>query len=59
MWFQTEDLTNATISSLLKARYANKEEADIDIFYKDTDFSWDVFRTISSQQENLYNDQII
>jgi phosphoenolpyruvate carboxylase len=56
MWFQTEDLTNATISSLLKARYANKEEADIDIFYKDTDFSWDVFRTISSQQENLYND---
>ena len=56
MWFQTKDLAKATINSLLKARYTNKKDADDDIFYKDTDFSWDVFRTISSQQESLYND---
>ncbi|MBT3593049.1 MAG: phosphoenolpyruvate carboxylase [Hellea sp.] len=56
MWFQTKDLAKATIRSLLKARYTNKKDADDDIFYKDTDFSWDVFRTISSQQESLYND---
>lgn len=56
MWFQTKELAKATMSSLLKARYAKKDDADEDIFYKDTDFSWDVFRTISSQQENLYND---
>ena len=56
MWFQTKELAKATMSSLLKARYTKKDDADNDIFYKDTDFSWDVFRTISSQQENLYND---
>ncbi len=56
MWFQTKDLAKATINSLLKARYTNKKDSDDDIFYKDTDFSWDVFRTISSQQESLYND---
>ena len=56
MWFQTKELAKATMNSLLKARYTKKDDADNDIFYKDTDFSWDVFRTISSQQENLYND---
>ena len=56
MWFQTKELAKATMISLLKARYTKKDDADNDIFYKDTDFSWDVFRTISSQQENLYND---
>ncbi len=57
MWFQTPELARATVGSLIEARYADKSEAENDVFYTDNDFSWDVFRTIASEQDSLYNDQ--
>jgi len=56
MWFQTDVLARATVGSLIEARYANKSNAEDDVFYKENDFSWDVFRTIASEQDSLYND---
>jgi len=57
MWFQTETLARATVGSLVEARYADKSDAEDDVFYEENDFSWDVFRTIASEQDSLYNDQ--
>ena len=57
LWFQTDTLARATIGSLIEARYADKSESETDVFYEENDFSWDVFRTIASEQDSLYNDQ--
>jgi len=56
MWFQTDTLAKATVSSLITARWADRSTAQDDVFYKENDFSWDVFRTIASEQDGLYND---
>lgn len=56
MWFQTQHLARATVGSLVEARYVDKKSAEDDVFYEENDFSWDVFRTISSEQDSLYND---
>lgn len=56
LWFQTEALTRSSITSLIAARYADRSDAEDDVFYTDRDFSWDVFRTMSSEQDALYRD---
>ena len=56
LWFQTDTLALASISSLIVSRHKDHANADEDIFYKERDFTWDVFRTISSEQDSLYND---
>ncbi len=56
LWFQTPTLSDATAQSLLAARYADRSAAEEDSFYTENDFSWDVFRTIGSEQDSLYRD---
>lgn len=55
LWFQTQQLAHATVTSIVTARHADRTTALDDPFYKDRDFSWDVFRTLSAEQETLYN----
>ncbi len=56
LWFQSQDLAQASICSLLLSRYEQKNQAEQDSFYTERDFSWDIFRTLSTEQESLYND---
>lgn len=56
MWFQTPDLATASVLSLIDVRHHDRSEAEKDVFYTDRDFSWDMFRTIGSEQDSLYND---
>lgn len=56
LWFQTPSLSGATTHSLVAARYADRSEAEDDSFYTENDFSWDIFRTIGSEQDSLYRD---
>jgi len=55
MWFQTPELAHASVTSIIAARFADRSDALDDPFYTDQDFSWDVFRTLSAEQEALYN----
>jgi len=55
MWFQTDALAHASVTSIIAARFADRSDALEDPFYTDQDFSWDVFRTLSAEQEALYN----
>ena len=55
LWFQTDELAYASVTSIIAARYADRSNALDDPFYTDRDFSWDVFRTLSAEQEALYN----
>ncbi len=55
LWFQTDELALATASSLLLSRHDDTSDAEDDIFYQDNDFSWDVFRSLSIEQDQLYN----
>lgn len=55
LWFQTDELAYASVTSIIAARYADRSDALEDPFYTDRDFSWDVFRTLSAEQEALYN----
>jgi len=55
LWFQTDELAHASVTSIVAARYADRTKALEDPFYTDRDFSWDVFRTLSAEQEALYN----
>ncbi len=55
LWFQTQALAHASVTSIIAARYADRNDALDDPFYTDQDFSWDVFRTLSAEQEALYN----
>ncbi len=56
LWFQTPDMAEGTSLSLVGARYADRSEAENDTFYTENDFSWDIFRTIGSEQDSLYRD---
>jgi phosphoenolpyruvate carboxylase len=56
MWFQTPDLAKASVFSLIEVRHDDRSESEDDVFYTDRDFSWDMFRTIGSEQDSLYND---
>ena len=56
MWFQTPQLAKASVASLILARDADRTDAEDDLFYKEKDFSWDVFRTLTAEQESLYDD---
>ena len=56
LWFNTPELAEATVTSLITARHADTSEAEDDPFYTGRDFSWDVYRTIRSEQESLYDD---
>ena len=56
MWFQTEALARATMTSLIAVRGQDTSQAEDDVFYTENDFSWDVYRTLSSQQDGLYHD---
>lgn len=56
LWFQTEQLAAATIFSLIGGRMSNRSNAGEDPFYTEKDFSWDVYRTIGSEQDALYSD---
>ena len=56
MWFQTADLAQASVASLILARFADRSGAEDDLFYKEKDFSWDLFRTLQAEQESLYDD---
>ncbi|WP_427452744.1 phosphoenolpyruvate carboxylase [Litorimonas sp. WD9-15] len=56
LWFQTEALANATVFSLIGGRYADRSDVANDPFYTEKDFSWDVYRTIGSEQDALYSD---
>ena len=44
------------VFSLLGGRFSNRTEAANDLFYTEKDFSWDVYRTIGSEQDALYSD---
>lgn len=56
MWFQTPELADATVFSLIGGRHADRSTANDDPFYTEKDFSWDVYRTIGSEQDALYSD---
>ncbi len=56
MWFQTPELADATVFSLIGGRHADRSHAGDDPFYTEKDFSWDVYRTIGSEQDALYSD---
>lgn len=56
LWFQTGKLAEATVSSLLTARHVDRSDAEEDVFYQERDFSWDMYRTMSSEQDSLYDD---
>ena len=56
LWFQTDTLAKATIFSLIAGRNAERSTAAEDPFYTEKDFSWDVYRTIGSEQDSLYSD---
>ena len=56
LWFQTPELADATIFSLLGGRLSDRTDAGEDPFYTEKDFSWDVYRTIGSEQDALYSD---
>ena len=56
LWFQTPELAEGTVLSLIGARYADRGEAESDPFYTERDFSWDLYRTIQNAQEQLYVD---
>ena len=56
MWFQTPKLADATVFSLIGGRLSDRSDAGDDPFYTEKDFSWDVYRTIGSEQDALYSD---
>lgn len=56
LWFQTDRLAKATVNSLIDSRYEDKTKSEHDPFYSENDFSWDIFRTIGSEQDSLYSD---
>lgn len=56
LWFQTPELADATIFSLIGGRISDRSGAGDDPFYTEKDFSWDVYRTIGSEQDALYSD---
>ncbi len=56
MWFQTDSLAQSSVASLILARNADRSGAEDDLFYSEKDFSWDVFRTLTAEQESLYDD---
>lgn len=56
LWFQTPEIAEGTVFSLVAARFANRDEAEADPFYTERDFSWDLYRTIQNAQEQLYAD---
>jgi len=56
LWFQTPKLADATIFSLISGRMSDRSAAADDPFYTEKDFSWDVYRTIGSEQDALYSD---
>jgi len=56
LWFQTPELADATIFSLIGGRNSDRSDAANDPFYTEKDFSWDVYRTIGSEQDALYSD---
>ena len=56
LWFQTPALADATVFSLLGGRLSDRKDAANDLFYTEKDFSWDVYRTIGSEQDALYSD---
>ena len=56
MWFQTPKLADATVFSLIVGRMSDRSTAGDDPFYTEKDFSWDVYRTIGSEQDALYSD---
>lgn len=56
LWFQTQALSDATVLSLIEARFADRSDAEADPFYTQRDFSWDLYRTIQNAQEKLYDD---
>jgi phosphoenolpyruvate carboxylase len=56
LWFQTPELAEGTVLSLITARFADRSEAENDPFYTERDFSWDLYRTIQNAQEQLYAD---
>ncbi|MGB6319713.1 MAG: phosphoenolpyruvate carboxylase, partial [Litorimonas sp.] len=56
LWFQTPELSEATVLSLVEARFADRSTAEDDPFYTERDFSWDLYRTIQNAQEQLYAD---
>lgn len=56
LWFQTPDLADASVLSLVEARFADRSAAEEDPFYTERDFSWDLYRTIQNAQEKLYDD---
>jgi len=67
LWFQTDTLAHASVLSLLNSRHkkdsgvagGTKDGAEggsgQDPFYIERDFSWDMFQTLSSEQNQLYN----
>jgi len=56
LWFQTDVLAEVSVTSLICARHADRTGASNDPFYTDGDYSWDIFRTMSADQEILYGD---
>jgi len=56
LWFQTPELAEATVRSLVVARHSDVSSAAKDPFYHGRDFSWDVYRTLRADQESLYDD---
>ena len=56
LWFQTPELAEGTVLSLIGARFSDKSDAEDDPFYTERDFSWDLYRTIQNSQEQLYAD---
>jgi len=56
LWFNTPELAEATVRSLVCARFASTDAAKKDPFYQGRDLSWDIYRTLRAEQESLYDD---
>lgn len=49
-------MARASLLSLILSRHMPESRASEDPFYADQDFSWDIFRTLFTKQEALYQD---
>ena len=56
LWFAEDNLADASLSQLISARFQSVSDSNNDIFYKDTDFIWDFYNEVITQQDSLYKD---
>ena len=56
LWFGSSALSEASLTQLVCSRQADHSAANEDPFYNDSDFVWDFYNEIVTQQDSLYHD---